>query len=137
MHSYGGLVGSNALHGLYHQETTGGAGGGITHLIYVAAAMFFPNSLMAVPYGDSKPNVSVVDPSHFDFLPDGRVVALHPVEMWIGTEEGDKWEATEEEIAEYVSAITPIATKVASQKTEHAAWMDGKKFQEEGGPQVV
>ncbi|KAK3343174.1 hypothetical protein B0H65DRAFT_242169 [Neurospora tetraspora] len=131
MHSYGGQVGSNALHGLYREEKSGG---GITHLIYLAAAILFPNSLMTVPYGDSKPNVSLVNPSHFDFLPDGRVVALRPIEMWIGTEAGDKGEATDQEIEEYVGTITPIATKVISQKTEHAAWMDGK---EEGGPKVV
>ncbi|KAJ4403989.1 hypothetical protein N0V85_004964 [Neurospora sp. IMI 360204] len=130
MHSYGGQVGSNALHGLYREEKSGG---GITHLIHLAAAMLFPNSLMSAPYGDSKPNVSL-NPADFNFLPDGRVVALHPVEMWIGTEAGDKGEATDQEIEEYVGTITPIATKVVSQKTEHAAWMDGK---EEGGPKVV
>ncbi|KAK1774843.1 hypothetical protein QBC45DRAFT_454418 [Copromyces sp. CBS 386.78] len=139
MHSYGGQVGSNALHGLYRSDTSNG--GGITHLIYIAAAMLFPNSRMSVPYGASRPNVSLVNPSDFEFGPE-RVIALHPVEMWIGTKAGDKGEATDEEIDEYVSTILPIATRVFSQDSEGAAWMEGKKVNkengiEENGPQVV
>ncbi|KAK3955226.1 hypothetical protein QBC32DRAFT_367984 [Pseudoneurospora amorphoporcata] len=125
MHSYGGQVGSNALHRLYRSDTINR--GSITHLIYIAAAILFPNSRISVPYGDSRPNVSLVNPSDFEFGPE-RVIALHPVEMWIGTKPGDKGEATDEEIDEYDS--------------EFAAWMEGKKVNkengiEENGPQVV
>ncbi|CCC14254.1 hypothetical protein SMACR_08766 [Sordaria macrospora] len=134
MHSYGGQVGSNALHDLHPQEpsTSTDSRGGITHLIYIAAAMLFPGTLMSRPYGDSKPNVALVSPSDYDFGPE-RVVALHPVEMWIGTREEDKGEATEEEIREWVDTIWPISTRVFSQELQFAAWMEGRKMKVKEG----
>ena len=82
---------------------------------------------MSRPYGDSQPSVSLVNPADFEFGPE-TVVALRPVEMWIGTDPKDKGEATEEEVREYVRTITPIAIKVFMQESRGAAWMEGRRI---------
>ncbi|KAK3401485.1 hypothetical protein B0T20DRAFT_389436 [Sordaria brevicollis] len=139
MHSYGGHVGSNALANLPHHIHPSQNGGGITHLIYLAAALLPPQTLMSVPYGDDRPNETLVDWDDFGFMEGGRVKALRPVEMWIrwpGSStssdlERDRGEATEEEIQEYLKTIIPISARVFSQRSEEAAWMGGRKIRRE------
>ncbi|KAL8852655.1 MAG: hypothetical protein Q9221_002415 [Calogaya cf. arnoldii] len=119
MHSYGGQVGTNALYGLgvnrgaQQQEPSSG---GVTHLIYMAAA--------ALPEG-----ASMVDkvkefghehllPLAFDFAEDDSCVNRDPKTLLIGPGIGDA------EADAYISSLVRWNGKCMYQQVARCAWRE-------------
>ena len=117
MHSYGGQVGTNALHGLglgSRMQRGEGLTGGVTHLIYMCA--------FALPEGGSM--VGKVKefghehllPLAFDFAADDSCVNRDPKSLLIGpgVEDG--------EAESYVGSLVRWNGKSMYQAVEHCAW---------------
>jgi pimeloyl-ACP methyl ester carboxylesterase len=116
MHSYGGQVGTNALHGLgLEQHAREGKSGGVSKLIYMCAFALPENSSMigkVEEMGDS-----ALMPLVFDFDEDGTVVSRDPKTFLVG--EGD-----EKEIEEYVGGFRRWNGKGMYDCIERCAWRD-------------
>ncbi|KAK3331858.1 Alpha/beta hydrolase fold-1 [Cercophora scortea] len=102
MHSYGGQVGTNALHGLgLATRSTQGLPGGVAHLVYMCA--------FALPEGEFISSLSQeFGHAHhmalsFDVPEDLSSVVRDPRALFIGDYMG---EATEEEVVVYLSQLT-------------------------------
>ena len=115
MHSYGGQVGSNALHGLGVKDDSKG---GVAHLIYMAA--------FALPEGSS-----MVDkvkefgheellPMAFDFADDGTVVCRDPKLLLIG----DTGYVDEKEVEDYLASLKRWNGKCMYENIAHSAWRE-------------
>lgn len=121
MHSYGGQVGTNALHGLgVEHRVQAGLTGGISSLIYMTAC--------AVPEG--KAMIDAVKhhgheelmPLAFDFADDMSCVSRDPRTLLIGADSG----FPNIEIEEYISTLVRWNGQCMYQSlnTERAAWRD-------------
>ena len=119
MHSYGGQVGTNALHGLGLESRTRrreGSTGGVVHLIYMCA--------FALPEGGSM--VGKVKefghehllPLAFDFAADDSCVNRDPKTLLIGPGVEDV------EAEAYVSSLIRWNGKSMYQAVEHCAWRE-------------
>lgn len=117
MHSYGGQVGTNALHGLSLDACKkAGYSGGIVHLIYMTA--------FAQPEGASM--VTKVKefgheellPLAFDFADDQSVISRDPKTLIIGPG------AEEKEVEEYVNSMIRWNGKCMYQEIEYCAWRE-------------
>lgn len=119
MHSYGGQVGTNALHGLGLKTRTQqaeGLSGGVAHLIYLCA--------FALPEGGSM--VGKVKefghehllPLAFDFADDESCVNRDPKLLLIGPGVDDA------EAEAYVSSLVRWNGKSMYQAVEHCAWRE-------------
>ncbi|KAI1125837.1 Alpha/beta hydrolase fold-1 [Nemania abortiva] len=117
MHSYGGQVGTNALHGLgLEARAKQGQPGGISHLIYMTA--------YAVPEGGAMMdkvkefnNMDLV-PIVFDFADDDTCLFRDPKGLMVGPG------LDEAEIDEYVGTFVRWNGKGMYQATKAAAWRD-------------
>jgi len=116
MHSYGGQVGTNALHGL-GANARAGKPGGVAHLIYMCA--------FALPEGKSMMSkVKEFDHEHliplaFDFAEDDTCVNRDPKTLMVGPG------ASDEEVEKYVSSLERWNGKSMYQDIAHsAAWRE-------------
>jgi len=114
-HSYGGQVGSNALHGL-GVNSHAGKSGGVAHLIYMCA--------FALPEGKSMFS-KVKESGHehllplvFDFAEDDSCVLRDPKMLIVGPG------ASDDEADKYVSSLVRWNGKSMYQDTTHAAWRE-------------
>ncbi len=121
MHSYGGQVGTNALHGLsQHTRAQQCQPGGIIRLVYMCA--------FALPKGTSM--VDLVKqfgleeyiPRVFDFADDGSVAMRDPKLALFG-EEHAKSEGNVD-IEQYLTLLVGWNGKNMYDKLEHEAWRD-------------
>ncbi|EPE28647.1 alpha/beta-Hydrolase [Glarea lozoyensis ATCC 20868] len=116
MHSYGGQVGTNALHGLgTTSRASQGLTGGVSHLIYMTAFALPENGSMAgkvEEMGDS-----ALMPLAFDFADDKTVVSRDPKMLIVGP--GD-----EEEIEAYVSTFGRWNGQAMYDTIERCAWRE-------------
>jgi pimeloyl-ACP methyl ester carboxylesterase len=116
MHSYGGQVGTNALHGLgLEQRARQGVSGGVSKLIYMCAIALSENSSMigkVEEMGDS-----ALMPLVFDFAEDMTVLCRDPKTFIVG--EGD-----EQEVVEYVGRFVRWNGQCMYDKIERCAWRD-------------
>ncbi|KAL8766035.1 MAG: hypothetical protein Q9209_007064 [Squamulea sp. 1 TL-2023] len=119
MHSYGGQVGTNALHGLGVKSLAHGQGSssaGIAHLIYMAA--------FALPEGGSM--VSKVTefghdhllPVAFDFADDDSCISRDPKTLLIGQE------VDEAEAEPYISSFVRWNGRCMYQEVMQCAWKE-------------
>ena len=119
LHSYGGQVGTNALHGLGLDNRTQraeGLAGGVAHLIYMCA--------FALPEGGSM--VGKVQefghkhllPLAFDFAADDSCVHRDPRTLLIGPGVDDA------EAVTYVSSLVRWNGRSMYQAVEHCAWRE-------------
>lgn len=118
MHSYGGQVGTNALHGLGSAaRAEKGHPGGVSHLVYLCA--------YALPEGRSLAdkvkefgNEDLV-PLVMDFADDQTVIIRNPKTMFFGEES-----SAEAEIEAYLSTLVRWNGKCMYEGLEHAAWRE-------------
>ncbi|KAH7086403.1 Alpha/beta hydrolase fold-1 [Paraphoma chrysanthemicola] len=83
MHSYGGQIGTNALHGLgINQRKEQGLSGGVTHLIYLAAHVAQEGKAMID--GVKHFNHEHLMPLAFDFADDMTCVSRDPKALLVG-----------------------------------------------------
>jgi pimeloyl-ACP methyl ester carboxylesterase len=119
MYSYGGQVGTNALHGLSvaSRAKSGAGGGGVSHLIYMCA--------FALPDGGSM--VGKVKefghedllPLAFDFADDGTVLCREPRALI-----GDAPGVDEAEIEVYLESLVRWNGSAMYREIEHCAWRE-------------
>ncbi|KAI1809063.1 alpha/beta-hydrolase [Poronia punctata] len=118
MHSYGGQVGTNAMHGLgVETRATHGLQGGISHLIYMAA--------YALPEGTAMME-KVKEFGHMHLVPlafdiaeeDFSCLSRDPKMLLVGPG------PDEEEMAKYLDTFTRWNGKCMYQPIRHAAWRD-------------
>lgn len=117
MHSYGGQVGTNALHGLGCMERAQkGRPGGVSRLVYMCA--------FALPEGGSMVgkvkefNQEHLLPLAFDFADDQSVLSRDPRTLLVG--EG----ANEAETEAYLSTLMCWNGKCMYDELAHAAWRE-------------
>ncbi|KAI1169051.1 alpha/beta-hydrolase [Nemania serpens] len=117
MHSYGGQVGTNALHGLgVEARAKQGQPGGISHLIYMAA--------YAVPVGiammDKVKEFGNMDliPLVIDFADDDTCLYRDPKGVMVGPG------VDEDDVDEYIGTFVRWNGKGMYQASRHAAWRD-------------
>ncbi|BBN05663.1 protein MpPSK [Marchantia polymorpha subsp. ruderalis] len=117
MHSYGGQVGTNALHGLGLQERAKAAkAGGVSHLIYMCA--------FALPEGGSM--VGKVKefghedliPLAFDFADDMTVLIRDPKTLLIGADSG----LGDDEVESYLHKLVRWNGAAMYQEVSQCAW---------------
>ena len=119
MHSYGGQVGTNALHGLglsTRNHHTQGQSCGVAHLIYMCA--------FALPEGGSM--VGKVKefghehllPVAFDFADDDSCVSRDPKNLLVGPGVDDA------ELETYLSSLVRWNGKSMYQAVDHCAWRE-------------
>ncbi|KAI2636667.1 alpha/beta-hydrolase [Xylaria nigripes] len=117
LHSYGGQVASNALHGLgVEARAKQGRRGGVSHLIYMTAyALLEGMSVM-----DKTNEFGQLDLARLfvDFADDGTCLYRDPKGIMIGPG------SDEAEIDEYAAKLVRLNAKVLSQGAEHAAWRE-------------
>ncbi|KAI0466994.1 alpha/beta-hydrolase [Xylaria cf. heliscus] len=117
MHSYGGQVGSNALHGLSAAtRAKRGQAGGVSHLIYMTAYAVREGAAMMDKVKEFG-NMNLV-PLVFDFAEDGSCLFRNPKTGLVGPGVGDA------EVEEYVSTFVRWNGKGMYQAAEHAAWRE-------------
>lgn len=119
MHSYGGQVGTNALHGLglnTRNQHAEGLSGGVAHLIYMCA--------FALPEGGSMVSkVKEFGHEHllslvFDFADDDSCVNRDPKTLLVGPGVGTA------ELETYLSSPARWNGKSMYQAVEHCAWRE-------------
>ncbi|KAF2730566.1 alpha/beta-hydrolase [Polyplosphaeria fusca] len=124
MHSYGGVVGTNALYGLGREtRSKQGKAGGIAHLIYMCA--------YALPEGECLIS-KVKDMGHealldvvFDWSSDMLVTHRDPKAGFIGTDfSGTETAVSEAEAKDYVDSLLTWNGKTWHQPSTHAAWRE-------------
>ncbi|KAF7534584.1 hypothetical protein G7054_g6142 [Neopestalotiopsis clavispora] len=115
MHSYGGAVGSNALHGLdIASRSAQGLKGGVSQLIYLSAHALLEGKSMidkVKEFGDLD-----VLPVAFDFAEDGSCLGREMDKFVVGPGRG----AAETEA--YIKLLTRWNSRCFYQPIEHAAW---------------
>ncbi|KAI0553287.1 alpha/beta-hydrolase [Xylaria curta] len=119
LHSYGGQVGSNALHGLgIEARSAQGLQGGVSHLIYMAG--------YAVPEGTSMMD-KVKEFGHMDLVPlafdipeDNSCLNRDPKTLLVSPGP----EADMEEVDKYISTLKRWNAKAMYQAIQHAAWRE-------------
>ncbi|KAI1191192.1 alpha/beta-hydrolase [Nemania serpens] len=119
LHSYGGQVGSNALHGLgVEARSAQGLQGGILHLIYMTAyAVTEGTSMMdkAKEFG----NMDFV-PIAFDIAEDSSCLSNDPKTLLVSP--GPEHDA--EEVDEYLGTLKRWNAQCMYQAIQHAAWRE-------------
>jgi len=117
MHSYGGQVGTNALHGLgVEARAKENLPGGVAHLIYMCAS--------ALPEGDTMmTKVKEFGHEHlmpiaFDFAEDDTCVCRDPKTTLVGPG------VDESELETYLSSLVRWNGKCLSQEISHCAWRE-------------
>ncbi|KAI1197245.1 alpha/beta-hydrolase [Nemania serpens] len=117
MHSYGGQVGTNALHGLGAEtRAKQGQPGGISHLIYMAAYAL-PEGISIMDKVKEFGNTDLI-PLVINFADDGTCLYHDPKGMMVGPG------ADEADVDEYVDTFVRWNGKGLYQANEHAAWRD-------------
>jgi len=134
MHSYGGQVGSIALHGLGREaRAKQGLEGGILKLIYVSAfllpegqsingfnADFRPDGKRALTGETARRGITHPPMEWYDLQADGVLTAKRPKTLMFGDFEEDT-----EEIAEYLKMLKPWNAKTFMDAIPHApAWTE-------------
>ncbi|KAI0144425.1 Alpha/beta hydrolase fold-1 [Xylariaceae sp. FL1272] len=117
LHSYGGQVGSNALHDFgVKARAAKGLPGGVSHLIYMTAyAVLEGTSMMdKVKHFD---NMNLV-PLAFDIREDNSVLSRDPKLLLVSPEPGDD----EKEVEEFIGTFQPWNAKCMYDIIQHAAW---------------
>ncbi|KAK5996312.1 putative hydrolase R7-like protein [Cladobotryum mycophilum] len=117
MHSYGGQVGTNSLHGLGVQDRSEkGLSGGVSHLVYMCA--------FALPEGGSMAGLvndmghEALMPIAFDFAEDMTVLCRDPKGMLVGAHDDDK------ELQEYVDSLQRWNGQGMYDAISHSAWRE-------------
>ncbi|KAK4189031.1 Alpha/beta hydrolase fold-1 [Podospora australis] len=101
MHSYGGQVGTNALHGLSAKSRSAtGLKGGVTHLIYLCAFALPESGTMAAKIDEFGHGDLV--PLTFDIAEDGTMQPRDPKAIFLGEDLG---ESNEKEVGEYLGKL--------------------------------
>lgn len=121
MHSYGGQVGTNALHGFgFEERAAKGLRGGILNLIYMTACAL-PEGLSMIDMVKHHGHEELM-PLAFDFADDMSCVSRDPQTLLIGTDSG----LPDTEIGEYLSTLVRWNGQCMYQPltTERAAWRD-------------
>ncbi|KAI0506645.1 alpha/beta-hydrolase [Xylaria bambusicola] len=118
MHSYGGHVGSNALHGLGLKTLPDGRQVGVSHLVYLTAYAMPPGGIMMDMVKDQG-NLGLAA-ERFPIEADGTCMCADPKELLVtpGPEDDMK------EIEEYIQTLRPWNAVVMTQETKHAAWQE-------------
>lgn len=120
MHSYGGQVGTNALHGLGQEfRKQNGSNGGITHLIYLAAHVIPEGKAMidgVKHFGHEE-----LMPFAFDFAEDMSCVSRDPRTLLVG-----ETDLPASEVDEYLGSLVRWNGQAMYQPltTSRAAWRD-------------
>ncbi|KAI0964769.1 alpha/beta-hydrolase [Xylaria arbuscula] len=119
LHSYGGQVGSNALHGLgAATRSTQGLQGGISHLIYMTA--------YAVPEGTTMMDIVAefgnmdLVPLAFDISEDNSCLSRDPKTLVVSPGPDEDME----EVEKYLGTFTRWNAKAMYQPIQHAAWRE-------------
>lgn len=119
LHSYGGQVGSNALHGLsFHTRAKQGLGGGVSNLIYMCGFILpenwsTMNQAHALGMKDEKaPQLNLA------FDEDGYCTMAAPREQLINNVSDDS------QAAAYISTLVPWNIKAMQQPLSHCAWKE-------------
>lgn len=117
MHSYGGHVGSNALHGLGVDARRGqGLPGGVSHLIYMTGYAV-PEGVAMMDKVKEHGNEDLV-PIIFDFAEDNSCLFRDPKGLMVGPGLDDK------ETEDYVGTFVRWNGTCMYQASQHAAWRD-------------
>ncbi|KAI1203574.1 alpha/beta-hydrolase [Nemania serpens] len=119
LHSYGGQVGSNALHGLGVQTRSAqGLQGGISHLIYMTANAGTEGTSM-MDKVEEFGNIDLV-PIAFDIAEDSSCLSRDPKTLIVSP--GPEHDA--EEVDKYLSTFTRWNARCMYQAIQHAAWRE-------------
>ncbi|KAI1158869.1 alpha/beta-hydrolase [Nemania serpens] len=119
LHSYGGQVGSNALHGLGVQTRSAqGLSGGISHLIYLTAYAVKEGTSMMDKVEDFG-NLDLV-PFVFDIGEDGSMLNKDPKAIVVTPGPEDD----EQEVANFLSTFEQWNAKCMYTGIQHAAWRE-------------
>ncbi|KAK3395089.1 Alpha/beta hydrolase family-domain-containing protein [Podospora didyma] len=121
MHSYGGMVGTNALSGLgVSHRNPNNEKGGVAHLLYMCAYVFDKGaSLMSKGY--ERGHDAVLEPELFDFGDDGTLVMKDPRPKMIG--EITDYEI-EKEVPGYLAAMKRTNGAPMGVPLDNAAWRE-------------
>ncbi|GAW24126.1 hypothetical protein ANO14919_137070 [Xylariales sp. No.14919] len=117
LHSYGGHVGSNALHGLgIEARAAQGLRGGVSHLIYMTAYAVAEGAA-TMDTVEKFGNMDLV-PIAFDIAEDGTCVNRNPKVLLVGPGPDDA------DIDEYVGTFVRWNGNTLYQRSKHAAWRE-------------
>ncbi|KAI1108507.1 alpha/beta-hydrolase [Nemania sp. NC0429] len=117
MHSYGGQVGTNALHGLgVEARVRQGQPGGISHLVYMAAYVV-PEGISIMDKVEEFGNMDLM-PLVIDFADDGTCLYRDPKGLMVGPG------VDEADADAYAGTFVRWNGKGLYQASEHAAWRD-------------
>jgi pimeloyl-ACP methyl ester carboxylesterase len=122
MHSYGGQVGTNALHGLSVSTLGLTNGGGVTHLIYLcASALTEGNSMISMV---KQFNHEALVPLAFDFADDKTCVSRDPKTLLVGSGTGSQTGdlRDENEVEQFLSTLVRWNGEAMYQEIEKCAW---------------
>ncbi|KAI5863660.1 alpha/beta-hydrolase [Durotheca rogersii] len=117
MHSYGGQVGTNALHGLgVAARSARGLPGGVSRLVYMTAYAVAEGTAMM----DKVKEFGHIDlvPVAFDFAEDGSCVSSDPKTLVVGPGRD------EAETEAYLNTLVRWNGKCMYQPLEHCAWRE-------------
>ncbi|KAH7390821.1 Alpha/beta hydrolase fold-1 [Phaeosphaeria sp. MPI-PUGE-AT-0046c] len=120
MHSYGGQIGTNALHGLgLEVRAKEGRKGGVSHLIYLAASAFSEGKAMidgVKHFGHEE-----LMPLAFDFADDKSCVSRDPKTLLVG-----ETDLPEAEVDKYLASLVRWNGQCMYQpmSASRAAWRD-------------
>ncbi|KAJ3574806.1 hypothetical protein NPX13_g4246 [Xylaria arbuscula] len=119
LHSYGGQVGSNALHGLGIQARSAkGLPGGVSHLIYMTAYAVLEGTSMMNKVEEFG-NMDLV-PLAFDIAEDSSCLSRDFETLLVSPGPDDD----RAEVDHYLSTMTRWNAKCMYQSIEHAAWRE-------------
>ncbi|XDG05474.1 hypothetical protein ABKA04_005089 [Annulohypoxylon sp. FPYF3050] len=119
LHSYGGQVGTNALHGLsYQARMNKGLTGGVSHLIYICA-FILPEGWSTLDQGRSR-GIEIVKATQLKLIFDneGYCTMADPRGQLINNVKDDA------EAVAYISKLVPWSAKCMTQPLTHCAWKD-------------
>ncbi|KAI1272359.1 alpha/beta-hydrolase [Xylaria sp. FL0933] len=119
LHSYGGQVGSNALHGLgVEARSSRGLAGGVSHLVYMAGYAVTEGTSMM----DKVKEFGHMDlmPLAFDISEDSSCVCRDPPTLLVSPGPEDDTEALDA----YISTLKRWNAKCMHQPIQHAAWRE-------------
>lgn len=119
LHSYGGQVGTNALHGLsYQTRTKQGLTGGVSHLIYMCA-FILPEGWSTLDQGKSRgiENMKAMQ-LKLAFDKEGYCTMVDPRGQLINNVKDDA------EAEAYIATLVPWSVKCMTQPLSHCAWKE-------------
>ncbi|KAI0384038.1 Alpha/beta hydrolase fold-1 [Hypomontagnella monticulosa] len=119
LHSYGGQVGTNALHGLsYEMRRKQGLSGGVSHLIYMCG-FILPEGWSTLNQAQSQ-GIEDIKTSQLKlaFDEEGYCSMAEPREQLINGVKDDA------EAAAYISTLMPWSAKCMTQPLSHCAWKE-------------